>query len=147
MGQAHDHTRFPAVEFIPFAHDITAAVKAFASQNNLLCECFYHDLPVWIIHEPERLRERVRRVQVMAYLVSQQPYLSFVPTVDLILSATRVLVPKKCPPKSMPTSHVLNEQTFDADSFCGHLADVWRETETLEFVRKDMVEVAIADLS
>jgi|HubBroStandDraft_1064217.scaffolds.fasta_scaffold91014_3 hypothetical protein len=148
MGQAHDHTRFPPLDFIPFAHEISAAVKVFARQHSLTHECFYHDLPVWILHEPERLSGRARRLQVVAYLVSHLPYLSLVPAVDVFLSSTRMLVPKRSPAKCFPTSDILNEeQQFDQDKFTSLLACTWSETETLELPPEEMIEVAVSAIA
>jgi len=144
MGQAHDHTQFSPVEFIPYAHDITASVKAFANAHLLECHPFYHDLPVWILHEPKRQCGRNRRIQIVAYMVSQQPYLSIVRAVDVFLTPTTMLVPTRCPAACFPTCDVVSNQQFNAQKFSELLAAAWQETATLEIPDEAMMEVAVA---
>ncbi len=148
MGQAHDHTRFAAVELIPFANDITQAVKAFAAARVLTGECYYHDLPVWMLHDPEPLDGRIRSVQIVAYLVGREAFLSLVPAVELFLSETKMLVPRQCPANCFPTSQVLNgEQEFDRSKFTDLLTETWEQTATLELPPEEMIEVAVSEVT
>lgn len=142
MGQGHDHTRFTPVDLVPFGGEITAAVKAFTAAERLPApESYYHDLPVWIIHDSNRQQGRLRRVQVMVYLVNQTPYLSLVPSVDVCLSEHKVLVPKRCPAVCFQVQEVLKDDTLDVQRFTARLGEVWQQTNDWNPERQNMIEV------
>ena len=79
MGRGHNHKTFCSVEHIPFADDITGTIEAFAVGKGLNADSYYHDLPVWIVNE-QPPTNRMRRLQVTAYIVSDNVFLSLVPS-------------------------------------------------------------------
>lgn len=141
MGLAHDHRQFPPVGDTPLAMEITRTMATFAERNSLAFYPFYHDLPVWIVHE-QHGKQRVRRLQVCAYLVSRDPYLSLVPSVHAVVAGGKVLVPKAVEAERFPVSEVLNERKqFDEDKLLSRLESAWSRTAELSYQPEQLMEI------
>jgi hypothetical protein len=141
MGRAHDHRQFSPVAEIPFGICITKVVEKFARNNNLTFRPYYHDLPVWIVHEPRDHKERVRRLQVCAYLVSRDPYLSVVSSVHIVING-KAMAPRQTPTKRFELNEVVSRGKLHEGKLLRRLADAWKATATMKYVRRDLLEVA-----
>jgi hypothetical protein len=136
--------RFCAIEQISFADEITCVVEEFAIGSDLAFDSYYHDLPIWIVHERPS-QNRIRRLQATAYLVNNAPYLSLVPSIHLCVDARKLLVPKLVQPERFPILQILDEQGgFRRDMLIEKLCAVWEKTATLNFAREQLMEIELA---
>jgi hypothetical protein len=144
MGLAHDHRQFPPVGDIPFAIEITRTTRMLADRNGLAFHPFYHDLPLWIVHEHGQ--QRVRRLQVCAYFVSRDPYLSLVPSVHAFVPSGKILVPKVVKPERFAISEVSNESgQLDERKLLNRLERIWITTAELTYQPEELMEVQVME--
>lgn len=146
MGRGHNHARFTPVEHIPFGEEITDVTTRFAARNGLECKAYYHDLPVWIVHEPEDGRERVRRVQIIVYLVNRDVYLSLVPSINIFTKPGKVLVPKQADPERFPLKTIPGRDTLDEANIFSCLEEAWQKTASLQYGMAELMEVEISEV-
>jgi hypothetical protein len=133
MGRAHNHSRFCSVSQIPFAEEIRRCVEEFASGHQLVSQSYYHDLPVWIIHEPEG-GDITRRIQITAYLVASDLFLSLVPSVRISVDAETYLVPKHVTVERFPIARIIANHHVDAKAFRLILEETWvKATQTTQY--------------
>lgn len=144
MGRGHDHKAFAAADLIPFGDEITKAVEDFAHGQHLECESYYHDLPLWIVREAASKRQKIRRVQVNAYLVSTTPYISLVPSISVLVGNDKMLVPKRCQAIRFKMGEVVKRRRLDEEEFKARLQDAWKKASALKPPSSQMLEVSLS---
>jgi hypothetical protein len=141
MGVAHDHRQFSPVAAMPFCMKINQFVKEFAEKNDLRFLPFYHDLPVWIVHEPEEGRARIRRLQICEYLVSADAYLSIVPSVHVVVKG-KTMAPRHTRTNRFKMNEVLSGRTIDGQKLLRRIQAAWDTTVTLEYGQEELLDIA-----
>lgn len=145
MGRAHDHRQFVPVAEVPCCDAITAGVEELARACGFQASSYYHDLPIWIISEPEFSKKRVRRLQVVAYLVSRNPYISFIPSVHFVTERRTIKIPRQTPSVRFSLEIFLKNGDFDRKAFAEQLQESWEKTGGLTYPEQDLMEVELSD--
>jgi hypothetical protein len=128
VGREHSHQRFSPVELIPCGQGITEVIESFARSKILDCDTYYRNLPVWILREPVPKDNRIRRVQVTAYLVSTRPYLSLVSSFNELSEHHKVLVPRRAPTKRLALEELFARRKLDPQKLLMVLEEAWEST-------------------
>lgn len=144
MGRAHNHNKFCSVEHIPFADEITLTVEKFAVENRVAFDSYYHDLPVWLVHEHKADKGKTRRLQLTAYLVGNDVHLSLVPSVHIFTDEDTVLVPKKVEPERFDLADfVAADGTFGHDLLHAKISASWERAAAIAFGPEELLTVQL----
>jgi hypothetical protein len=132
----HDGMGCLCPEAIPLSAAITGLIGHFAATKELIFLPFYHDLPIWIVSEPEPLMTGdVHRVQVTAIQESGRFYLAIMPAVEFVdYSSHRMAVLEEVPPKlgiEFGFYDPFNPAPLDKDNLKGALETVWAQAQLL----------------
>src|SRR5262245_18102828 len=144
MDRATDLTSIAPVAHIPLGDEINLAIKAFAESKGLFCESYHDGLPVWIVQENEH-SERVRRVQVIAYVVEGETHLSLTASVQVYVD-NKTFVPKVIDSELFAGGAVLTRPKPDRARLFNRLISVWdRSAILLECPHNQLIRTPTAE--
>lgn len=115
---------------------IAERVVKYAEERGLIALPFYHDDPVWIVHEQEPEQTGfVRQIQVGAGYLDGKQIVSFVPSLYYIDRPKSMMAVLQQP----PTELIIRDSVHGAiERMQGYLDKAWASTEYLMTQNKDI---------